>query len=97
MEICIIYNYFMEKKENNSPWISVKDDLPCNHEELLKTEIQTKKVLVVVECDDDPSEKHIEICDMYNKIGWFSVGFYWRNSGNYTVTHWSRLPELPKE
>ena len=30
-----------------SPWISVKDDLPCNHEELLNAKYETKKVLIL--------------------------------------------------
>ena len=30
-----------------SPWISVKDDLPCNHEELLINKGVTKKVFVL--------------------------------------------------
>ena len=29
-----------------SPWISVEDDLPCNHEELMDGEFQTKFVIV---------------------------------------------------
>ena len=29
-----------------SPWISVKDDLPCNHEELLNAKYQIKEVFI---------------------------------------------------
>ena len=28
-------------------WISVKDDLPCNHEELLNAKCQTKEVFIL--------------------------------------------------
>lgn len=79
-----------------SPWISVNDDLPCNHKDLLENEHCTKYVLVVLEWSDDSSKKHIGVCDMCNKIGSFNVGFYWRKNGYYTVTHWMKLPEPPK-
>lgn len=47
------YNAFLEgckwSDENpKSPWISVKDDLPCNHKELIrKNGLDTKRVIVV--------------------------------------------------
>ena len=31
----------------NNQWISVKDDLPCNHKELLDAECQTKEVFIL--------------------------------------------------
>lgn len=80
-----------------SPWISVKEDLPCNHEDLMENEYYTKKVLAILEWNENPSKKHIEVCDMCNKLGSFDIEFYWREIGYYTVTHWMRLPELPKE
>lgn len=80
-----------------SPWISVEDDLPCNHEELIENENYTKKVLVVLAWNDDPSKKHIEICDMCNKIGSFNTNWYWQNTAYYHVVCWKPLPELPKE
>ena len=30
-----------------NPWISVDDDLPCNHEELLNAKCQTKEVFIL--------------------------------------------------
>ena len=30
-----------------SPWISVEDDLPCNHKEFLNAECQTKNVFIL--------------------------------------------------
>lgn len=80
-----------------SPWISIKDDLPCNHKELIENENYTKKVLVVLAWKDDPSKKHIEICNMCNKIGSFNTVWYWRNIVYYRVVYWKSLPELPKE
>ena len=80
-----------------SPWISVEDDLPCNHEELIENENYTKSVLVVLAWNDDPSKKHIEICDMCNKIGSFNTNWYWQNTVYYHVVYWKPLPELPKE
>ena len=31
----------------NNQWISVEDDLPCNHEELLNAKCQTKEVFIL--------------------------------------------------
>ena len=87
----------MKKRGNKSSWISVDEDLPCNHEELIENENYTKKVLVVLAWNDDPSKKHIEICDMCNKIGSFNTNWYWQNPCYYHVVCWKPLPELPKE
>ena len=69
-------------------WISVKKDLPCNHEELII---------------DEPLDKHTKpvVCNMHYGI---SVGimvyntnrnaWYWIGT---TPTHWFPIPELPKE
>lgn len=78
-------------------WISVKEDLPCNHEELIENEIRTKNVLVVFAWNNDPSKRHIGICDMCNKIGSFNTNWYWRNISYFHVVYWMPLPELPKE
>ena len=75
----------------------VDEDLPCNHEELIENENYTKKVLVVLAWNDDPSKKHIEICDMCNRIGSFNTDWYWRNTAYYHAVYWKPLPELPKE
>ena len=89
--------YGLAAADAESQWISVKDDLPCNHEELLENEYYTKRVLVVLSWNEDPTQRHVDISDMSNVIGSHNVGFYWRCNGYYTVTHWRRLPELPKE
>jgi hypothetical protein len=77
-----------------NPWISVEDDLPCNHKELMENEYKTKKVLVVMRSDKS-SSKNIEICYMTNQYS--SIGnWYWINTLKTHVTHWMPLPELPK-
>ena len=41
----------LEIADNNpkSPWISVEDDLPCNHEHLMRYDNLTKRVLAINE------------------------------------------------
>lgn len=80
-----------------SPWISVQDDLPCNHEELIENEYYTKKVLSVLAWNDNPSKKRIEVCNMCNTIGPYNTNWYWQNKAYYHVTYWMPLPEPPKE
>lgn len=73
-------------KNPQSPWISVKDDLPCNHEELLHPLYAnfTKDVLVIFE------NKYISLERMIkdDKGNWKFVG---------NVLYWIPIPELPKE
>lgn len=87
----------LEVADTKFPWISVDNDLPCNYKELIENEHYTKKVLVVLEWEDNPIEKLISICDMCNVIGSYNVDWYWRGSAYYHVVLWSPLPELPKE
>ena len=87
----------LETADNNPKWISVNDSLPCDFENLLENETLTVKVLVVLQWNEDPTRKHIEICDMYNTIGSFKVNWVWNCSGHYTVTHWMPLPNFPEE
>ena len=65
-------------------WISVKDDLPCNHEELLINDDkkETKSVLVII-------NGYIMMSKMYKKRKW-----YWADN---EPTYWFPIPELPKE
>ena len=67
-----------------SSWISVKDDLPYNHEELLINDDkkETKSVLVII-------NGYIMMSRMYKKRKW-----YWADD---EPTYWFPIPELPKK
>lgn len=70
-----------------SPWISVKNDLPYNHEELISTQDKaTKKVIVMDKYDG-------AMVDFMKRIK--SGLWYWSRSVN--VLYWMPIPELPKE
>lgn len=68
-----------------SPWISVDEDLPCNHEELIDREIPTYTLYVVVRLKDGTvdSSRMIKIQD---------GNWVWP----FKVSHWFPIPELPK-
>ena len=79
--------------DNNhkSPWISVKDKLPCNEKDLIVeilkgVELRTKKVGVLSE------DGYIDISYMYS---FPPHGWHWNT--NDTITHWFPLPERPKK
>ena len=75
-----------------SPWISVDEDLPCNHSDLVLTyndiPFSTKRVLVMTDIHT------LFLCDMKkdNNRGWI-----WNYSTKDKITHWFPIPELPKE
>ena len=77
-----------EEDKEKSPWISVEDDLPCNHEELLKTpkSYRTKSVFVRF---DNNMHGLMYMTKIPNKWEWFN-----KIKG---ITHWMPIPELPKE
>lgn len=84
--------------DNNtkSPWISVEDDLPCNHEDLLMpSKDYTKEVLACLIWMDHYEHKKIKICSMYVRHGLNGPVWYWNESLCYKVTHWMPLPETP--
>ena len=67
-----------------SPWISVKDDLPCNHKELLLDNgLATKKVFVLINAI---TPAFVPMAN-FSKWDWILAN----------VTHWLAIPELPKE
>lgn len=71
-----------------SPWISVKDDLPCNHEELIDKNFKSnfiKTLFVVVWYDN-----HEDIDCMISENG------EWRWLGKKPHTHWMLIPKPPK-
>lgn len=70
-------------------WISVKDDLPCNHEELIDKNDKgnfIKTLFVIALCDN----KHQDFTCMV------LVNGEWRWLGK-DYTHWLSIPKLPKE
>ena len=73
-------------KHSKSPWISVKDDLPCNHEELMDGEFQTKFVIV----STNGINKYFELMYNYPPKGWI-----W--SSEAIPKYWMPIPELSKE
>ena len=72
-----------------SPWISVEDDLPCNHEEMYhmsESLICTDRVLTLV--DNVP----VIMCMVFNeKTG----GWDWSKPLN--VRYWMKIPKLEEE
>ena len=72
--------------DNNrkSPWISVKEDLPCNHQDLIHSNY-TDRVLVSAR-------------NGYSEIAFMSIiGYVWEWSTLINVSYWMPIPKLPKE
>ena len=67
-----------------SPWISVEDDLPCNHQELTHSNY-TDRVLVL------SRSGYFEVAFM-NKIE-----DVWEWSTLIMILYWMPIPKLPKE
>ena len=75
-----------------SPWISVDEDLPCNHSDLVLTynniSFSTKRVLVMTDIHT------LFLCEMKKDD---DRGWIWNYSTKDKITHWFPIPELPKE
>ena len=69
-------------------WISVEDDLPCNHEELLKSPKSYRTKAVIVRFDNN-MHGFLYMTKIPNKWEWFN-----KIKG---ITHWMPIPELPKD
>lgn len=80
------FNKGIEYQQQKSPWISVDEDLPCNHKELIDREIPTYTLYVAVRLKDGTvdSSRMIKIPD---------GNWVWP----FKVSHWFPIPELPKE
>ena len=72
-------------KNPKSPWISVEDDLPCNHEELLINKGVTKKVFVL-KFGGSPG------VDFMLRVNGEWIWFAYENH-----KFWMPIPEPPKE
>ena len=74
----------MKKRGNKSPWISTKDDLPCNHEELVHSNY-TDRVLVLSR-------------NGYSEVAFMcKIEDVWEWNTLITVSYWMPMPKLPKE
>ena len=75
-----------------SPWISVDEDLPCNHSDLVltynKIPFSTKRVLVMTDIHT------LFLCEMKEDD---DRGWIWNYSTKDKITHWFPIPEPPKE
>ena len=70
-------------------WISVEEDLPCNHEELIDKNYKgkfIKTLFVIALCEN----KHQDFTCMV------LVNGEWRWLGD-SYTHWLSIPKFPKE
>ena len=72
-------------------WISVEDDLPCNHKELLYGVSQTVKVITAYE-EERGFSSDFMIKDSFNDNWDWNC---W--NGYYAPDYWMFPPELPKE
>ena len=67
-----------------SPWISVKADLPCNHEELISTDDKRDTLYVVAVI-----RGHI----IFSRMRKLEGKWFWEND---EPTHWFPIPKSPK-
>ena len=79
--------------DNNpkSPWISVEDDLPCNHEELITTDGRYEKNTIYVITIDKYGIIESNYMVLYDDSKW-----EWRY-GFPAPCYWMLVPKLPKE
>ena len=75
-----------QKQKSNSSWISVEDDLPCNHEEMVQTDF-TDRVLVLTK-NGYPEVEVANMCVIEGKWEWNTLT---------TVLYWMPIPKPPKE
>ena len=84
-----------------SPWISVEDDLPCNHKELMvkdeKGRWETKRVLVSIQETDVSSRSPYFADCMMSKWDGEENGFLWHLCSQGYITHWMPIPKLEEE
>lgn len=69
-------------------WISVEEDLPCNHEELIDPKDPNFTVEVIVRWDDGFVLSAKMAKNIKGKWNWIT---------GYGFTHWMPIPELSKE
>ena len=72
-------------KNPQSPWISVKDDLPCEHEELISSEDKRNTFYVIA---------LVHSFVVLSRMEKFEGKWHWTTD---EPSHWFIIPELPKE
>lgn len=77
----------------DNQWISVAEDLPCNHEELSVFERETYDVIITgLNIAHWTRFTHL-CCMLKNARGdWF-----WKIPKEYKITYWMPFPKYPKE
>lgn len=70
----------------DNQWISVKDDLPCNHEELIDSEMPIYTLYVLVKLEN-------EAAILLRMIKTSKGNWSWPLS----VSYWFQIPKPPKE
>lgn len=82
-----LYPVFIDGAEYalKNQWISVKDDLPCNHKELICPDDKIHTLYVVAAIHG-----YIILSRMYKLEG----KWYWEND---EPTYWMPIPELPEQ
>ena len=77
------YGLDVADSDPKSPWISVEDDLPCNHEELVHSNY-TDRVLVLSR-------------NGYSEVAFMCIiEDVWEWNTLTTVLYWMPIPEPPK-
>ena len=75
-----------QKQNSKSSWISVNDDLPCNHDEMVQTDF-TDRVLVLSK-NGCPEVEVSSMCVIEGAWEWNTLK---------TVLYWMPIPKPPKE
>lgn len=86
-----LYPAFLEgaKFALNNQWISIDDDLPCNHEELITTDGYYEKETVNVITISKSGIIDTNYMILYNNK--------WKWKYGVVPCYWMPIPELPKE
>lgn len=88
-DMCFAFQLGVKWAESHpeSPWISVEDNLPCNHKYLKDPRESFLKTTLVVVWDGVSAKMDY----MYYE------GMEWKWCHSKSVTHWMPVPEPPKE
>ena len=93
-EVCISSHKdsFIEGAEQadanpKSPWISVEDDLPCNHREYVNLKYNSYTCQMLVRCKNG----------IYSVERMVMIFGRWEWTGSNDITHWMPIPKLKEE